>query len=117
MSSSPAPQSPHRPHYGGVVADRVDFRDRLYSPALIDVPLRIPLDDYRAFGVPILDQGNEPACTGFGLTTVAHYLLRRRKVDRDETTVSPRMFYEMAKRYDEWAGTQHKGSSCRGAVK
>jgi hypothetical protein len=27
------------------------------------------------------------------------------------------MFYEMAKRYDDWAGEQHQGSSCRGAVK
>jgi len=30
----------------------------------------IPLDDYREYGVPILDQGMEGACTGFGLATV-----------------------------------------------
>jgi Papain family cysteine protease len=117
MSSSSSPASPHRRHYGGVIADRVDFRDRMYTAGLVDVPLRIRLDEYRDFAVPILDQGNEPACTGFGLATVAHYLLRRRRVDRDETRVSPRMFYEVAKRYDEWAGEQHKGSSCRGAMK
>src|ERR1700726_542317 len=110
MSSSSSPASPHRRHYGGGIADRVDFRDRIYTPGLVDVPLRIRLDEYRDFAVPILDQGHEPACTGFGLATVAHYLLRRRKVDPDETTVSPRMIYEIAKRYDEWAGTQHKGS-------
>jgi hypothetical protein len=117
MPRSPDPASHHRNSYGGVVADPVDFRDRHYVPGLVEVPQRIRLDAYRAYGVPILDQGNEPACTGFGLATVAHYLLRRRKVDRDETRVSPRMFYEMAKRYDEWAGEQHQGSSCRGAVK
>ena len=31
--------------------------------------------------------------------------------------VSPRMLYEMAKRYDEWEGENYEGSSCRGAIK
>ena len=30
---------------------------------------------------------------------------------------SARMLYEMAKRYDEWEGTDGSGSSCRGAIK
>ncbi len=65
-------------------------------PTLIEVPTEIPLDDYREYGVPILDQGMEGACTGFGLATVAHYLLKRRKTHPDPTPVSPRMIYEMA---------------------
>jgi len=35
----------------------------------------------------------------------------------DSVDVSPRMFYEMAKRYDEWPGENYEGSSARGAVK
>lgn len=97
--------------------DLVDFRDRMYTPTLIEVPPRIDLDTYRQIGAPILDQGVEGACTGFGLATVANYLLRRRKIDRDEIAVSPRMFYQMARRYDEWPGTAYEGSSARGAMK
>lgn len=97
--------------------DTVDFRDLMYIPTLVEVPPRIPLEQYQAFGVPILSQGQEGACTGFGLATVVHYLLRTRKVDRDETNVSMRMLYEMAKRYDEYPGEAYSGSSARGAMK
>jgi hypothetical protein len=106
-----------RDEYTGVVTDKSDFRDRIYVPSLVDVPLRIPLARYRRCGVPMLDQGREASCTGFGLATVAHFLLRRRKVDPDPTPVSPRMLYEMAKRYDEWKGAEYQGSSARGAIK
>jgi C1A family cysteine protease len=51
------------------------------------------------------------------MATVAHYLLRTRALRRDEEEVSPRMAYEMAKRYDRWSGEDYSGSSCRGAVK
>ena len=97
--------------------DTLDFRDLMYVPTLHEVPLRIPLADYRKSGVPILDQGKEGACTGFGLAAVVHYLLRTRKVVPDEAAVSPRMLYEMARRYDEWPGTDYEGSSARGAMK
>lgn len=97
--------------------DTLDFRDRMYEPTLVEVPTHIALEDYRKYKVPILDQGVEGACTGFGLATVAHYLLRRRKVLPDTTAVSARMFYEMAKRYDEWSGEDYDGSSARGAMK
>ena len=89
----------------------------MYVPTLIEVPSMIPLASYRKVKVPILDQGREGACTGFGLATVANYLLRRRKVMPDKGCVSPRMLYEMAKRYDEWPGEDYDGSSARGAMK
>jgi hypothetical protein len=97
--------------------DPLDFRDQMFAPTLVEVPRRIALDSYRAIGVPILDQGSEGACTGFGLATVAHYLLLRRTQDADRVRVSSRMLYEMAKRYDEWPGENYSGSSARGAMK
>ncbi len=97
--------------------DGIDFRDQMYVPTLVEVPLRRDLADYRAVQAPILDQGREGACTGYGLAAVAHYLLRVRKIDPDTRQVSPRMFYAIARRYDEWAGEDYEGSSCRGAMK
>lgn len=97
--------------------DPLDFRDRMFQASLVEVPVNIPLDNYLAAEVPVLDQGTEGACTGFGLATVANYLLRRRKVVPDTGTVSPRMFYNLAKRYDEWPGEAYSGSSARGAMK
>jgi len=98
-------------------ADTMDFRDRMFEPTLIEVPTHIPLGDYLDYQVPILDQGQEGACTGYGLATVANYLLRRRRVIPDCTPVSPRMFYDLARRYDEWPGEDYSGSSARGAMK
>ena len=97
--------------------DTLDFRDLMYIPTLVEVGTTIPLDRYRKAGAPILDQGREGACTGFGLATVAHYLLRTRGIIPDKIDVSPWMFYTMARRYDEWAGESYDGSSCRGAMK
>ena len=97
--------------------DTADFRDLMFVPTLIEVPTTIPLADYLKFKVPVLDQGSEGACTGFGLATVANCLLLRRKVVPDAVPVSPRMFYEMARRYDEWPGENYSGSSARGAMK
>ncbi|MBC8116742.1 MAG: peptidase C1, partial [Candidatus Saccharimonas sp.] len=75
------------------------------------------MTDYRRVKVPILDQGREGACTGFALATVAHYLLRERTVRPDLKPVSPRMLYDMARRYDEFDGDDTEGSSARGAMK
>jgi hypothetical protein len=97
--------------------DTLDFRDKMYVPTLIEVPTHIPLSIYKKYKVPILDQGTEGACTGFGLATVANYLLTRRKVIPDPTPVSPRMLYELARRHDEWPGEDYSGSSARGAMK
>jgi hypothetical protein len=97
--------------------DTIDFRDLMYVPTLVEVQERIPLDAYLKVRVPVLDQGTEGACTGFGLATVVHYLLRTRDVEPDTTEVSPRMLYDMARRYDEWPGEDYEGSSARGALK
>ncbi|MBC5781529.1 peptidase C1 [Ramlibacter sp. USB13] len=97
--------------------DTLDFRDIMYVPTLIEVPTHIPLGDYLDVAVPILDQGQEGACTGYGLATVCNYLLLRRKVIPDAVPVSPRMLYHLAKRYDEWPGEKYDGSSARGAMK
>jgi Papain family cysteine protease len=97
--------------------DYVDFRDLMYIPTLYEVPSQIDVEDYKKLKVPILDQGNEGACTGFGLATVVHYLLLSRKRVSDPTEISPRMLYEMARRYDEWPGEDYAGSSARGAIK
>ena len=97
--------------------DPLDFRDRMFQASLVEVPIRIPLATYLETKVPVLNQGKEGACTGFGLATVANYLLRRRMVVPDSDSVSPRMFYNIAKRYDEWPGEAYSGSSARGAMK
>lgn len=97
--------------------DTVDFRDRMYVPTLVEVRPEMPLARWRNLKVPILDQGAEGACTGFGLATVANCLLRQIGKPADASPVSPRMIYEMAKRYDEWPGENYDGSSARGAMK
>lgn len=107
----------NQPRTFDVLPDPADFRDRLYVPTLIEVPPRIDLEQYKVAKVPVFNQGSEGACTGFALATVANCLLRRRKIDPDEEPVSPRMMYEMAKRYDEWPGERYEGSSARGAMK
>lgn len=97
--------------------DTLDFRDKMYVPSLIEVPTGRELQRYRELRIPVLDQGFEGACTGYGLATVVNYLLTTRKVVSDCNPVSPRMLYELAKRYDEWPGEGYSGSSARGAMK
>ncbi|HEX5808386.1 MAG TPA: C1 family peptidase [Anaerolineales bacterium] len=97
--------------------DTLDFRDKMYVPTLVEVPTRITLSSYKSRKIPILDQGSEGACTGFGLATVANYLLSCRKLYPDRTPVSARMLYELARRHDEWPGEDYSGSSARGAMK
>ena len=108
--------------------DRLDFRDRPYQPPLRSLPPFFPSDQTIAAFLPlytkrkrILDQGQEGACTGFGLACVINYLLFvrdfERGADADTPLVSPRMLYELARRYDEWPGERYEGSSCRGALK
>lgn len=113
--------------------DRLDVRDLPYRPPLRSLPVAYPDDGavrdflatYVAQGL-ILDQGTEGACTGFGLASVVNYLLwiryiaatgKRAAKDARFQRVSPRMLYELARRYDEWPGEDYEGSSCRGALK
>jgi papain like protease len=122
MTKRKPSQSQRRPVKAGARrldarADTLDFRDRMFEATLIEVPTERPLANYLKAAVPILDQGEEGACTGFGLATVIHYLLRTRKVVPDRGEVSPWMLYEMARRYDEWPGERDEGSSARGAMK
>ncbi len=115
--------------------DRVDLRDRPYRPPLISLPAAWPdldlavkklLPKYVKHGM-ILNQGDEGACTGFGLAAVVNYLLWSAE-NLDEygdlvkggtkvARVSERMLYHLARIYDEWPGEDYDGSSCRGAIK
>ncbi len=108
--------------------DRLDLRDLPYRPPLRSLPPRFPTEAHLQQFLPgyvaanlILDQGKQGACTGFGLACVANYLFWVRHAQEPGAAaferVSPRMFYELAKRYDEWPGTDYEGSSCRGALK
>ena len=91
--------------------DRIDVRDWFYQPTLAALPdILINVDT-----VPeVLNQGSEGACTGFALAAVVNFLLQARNLDR---RVSPRMLYEMARKYDEWPGEHYEGSSARGGMK
>lgn len=102
--------------YKGVVKDPLDLRDLKYEGSLRELPLSI---DNRAQVPFILDQGSEGACTGFGLAAVVNFILSSHADAslHTEETVSARMLYEMAKRYDEWSGENYDGSSIRGAMK
>ncbi|MFM2448339.1 MAG: hypothetical protein RIS44_789 [Pseudomonadota bacterium] len=105
--------------------DPRDLRDRPYLPPAVSLLPEFPphehihrfLPAYSKAGL-ILDQGTEGACTGFGLACVVNHM-RWRKADFPKTmhSVSPRMLYNFARRYDEYAGEDYDGSSCRGALK
>ncbi|TPN46986.1 C1 family peptidase [Mesorhizobium sp. B1-1-9] len=97
--------------------DTVDFRDTIFVPTLIRVAPVSDLATYRSHRIPVLNQGSEGACTGFGLATAANYLLRVRGENPNADEVSAWMLYTMAKRYDEWPGEDYAGSSARGAMK
>jgi len=122
-NAAPTPKLDARP-------DRLDLRDLVYRAPLRSLPARWPLDADLKKLLPayvksgrILNQGNEGACTGFGLACVTNYLYWLRHLDLPARSrklpdpVSPRMFYELAKLYDEWPGQDYEGSSCRGALK
>jgi hypothetical protein len=93
--------------------DVPDIRDRLYQPALIPIGDELRPDRSQ---LTILDQGAEGACTGFGLAAAINLQLAVKHGGRHEP-VSPRMLYEMAKRFDEWTGEDYSGSSIRGALR
>ena len=107
--------------------DRLDFRDLPYAPPLRSLAPRFPDDGLLHDWLPgyieadlVLNQGLEGACTGFGLACVINHLFWVRHLANGGgkfEQVSPRMLYELARRYDEWQGDSYEGSSCRGALK
>ncbi len=90
--------------------DLPDNRDLLYEPP----PVRLKANLLRPRKLHLLDQGREGACTGFALAAVINLLNQQRG---SRVRVSPRMLYEMARKYDEWPGEDYSGSSCRGVIK
>lgn len=116
--------------------DRIDLRDLPYRAPLKSLPQQFPAQDTIDKFLPLysvrkmlLDQGQEGACTGFGLAAVINYLrweywvrenLRAERAatyGEEPAKVSPRMLYQNARLYDEWKGEDYEGSSCRGAMK
>lgn len=94
-----------------VVKDAPDLRDRWYEPGLVQLKPHIDNSKHAV----IRDQGEDGACTGFGLAAVIDIL--NRKNGHPAFRASTRMLYEMAKHHDEWPGFRYSGSSCRGAIR
>ncbi|MDP2826347.1 MAG: C1 family peptidase [Sulfuritalea sp.] len=96
-----------------VVPDALDLRDRPYQPSIAVAPAPTFAPQ---IVLPVLNQENSSACTGFALASVVHHLQRRRETKA--RPVSPWMIYSMARRYDEFPGAaEDTGSSLRGAMK
>ncbi len=90
--------------------DVPDLRDWIYRPRLQRLPPRLDPPE----GLTIMNQHGSSACTGFSLAAAINLQYARMG---ESLRVSPRMLYEMAKRYDEWPGEHYDGSSLRGAIK
>ena len=108
-----------------VTPDTTDLRDRPYAPPPHSLAKIFPDDedvknymgDYTQAGL-ILNQGQEGACTGFGLACVINYLRwQSAGMPKKLESASPRMLYKFAKQFDEYEGENYDGSSCRGALK
>jgi len=99
-----------------VVPDRLDLRDRVYMPPVAVVP-GVTLAPKT--NIPVLDQEQTNACTGFALASVLYQLQHSAKRKRMDCCVAPFMLYSMARRYDEFPGNPDvdTGSSLRGAMK
>lgn len=93
--------------------DSPDFRDLPFRPNIALAPQPELFPEYL---LGIKNQEDSSACTGFSLSLVVEYLLRKA---RRETSpqISPYMLYSMARRYDEFPGSRDEGSSLRGALK
>lgn len=94
--------------------DAIDFRDRWYVPGISSAP---PATLFPSQPLPVKNQRDTNACTGFALALVVEHLLRRAGREH-EPAISPYMLYSMARRYDEFPGSvADEGSSLRGALK
>ncbi len=108
-----------------IVPDQLDLRDRPYLPTLRQPP---GVEMAPRLELPVLDQGQTNACTGFALASVVNFLFRRHR-DARAPQMSPFMLYSMARRYDEFPdppqsrietklrSEEDTGSSLRGAMK
>lgn len=99
-----------------VVPDRLDLRDRVYMPPVAVVP---GLTFAPKTALPVLNQKQTNACTGFALASVVYHLQHTAKRKHLDYSVAPFMLYSMARRYDEFPGDPDvdTGSSLRGAMK
>jgi hypothetical protein len=99
-----------------VVPDRLDLRDRVYMPPVAVVP---GLTLAPKTNIPVLNQKQTNACTGFALASVVYHLQYTAKRKHLDCCVAPFMLYSMARRYDEFPGDPDvdTGSSLRGAMK
>lgn len=95
--------------------DQPDFRDQRYEPPMINLPVVRSLSVFKRRGIPILNQGREGSCAGHALATVANYLLKSQR--GQEIKTSPRMLYELGKRYDQVDGEDYEGTTLRAVVK
>lgn len=93
--------------------DSIDFRDLPFRPNVAVAPKPALLPE---FTLPVKNQHDTSACTGFSLSLVVEHL--QRKAGREKAPdISPYMLYSMARRYDEFPGSRDEGSSLRGALK
>jgi hypothetical protein len=93
--------------------DTIDFRDLPFRPSVTAAPAPTL---FPRVVLPVKNQLETSACTGFSLSLVVEYLLR--KSGREPAPdISPYMLYSMARRYDEFPGSRDEGSSLRGALK
>ncbi|MGY4533499.1 hypothetical protein ACVW0Y_002631 [Pseudomonas sp. TE3786] len=106
----PAAKKPVQPKLD-VRRDSMDFRDLTYNASLTPLPDELyPVWPH----LTILNQGQQGACTGFGLAAAINYLRAGRG---QQGLVSPAMLFAMARRYDQWPGENYDYSSARGAMK
>jgi hypothetical protein len=108
------PDSPEKIFRRVAKPDAFDERDREFRPNVSVTPKAAY---YPGVRLEVKNQGETNACTGFALSTVVEYLLK--KSDREpQAAISPFMLYSMARRYDEFPGSsEDSGSSLRGALK
>lgn len=116
---TPRPRKPRElppalPFRRSAKPDAFDARDIAFRPNISVTP---KTEMIPAMGLTVKHQEETSACTGFALSTVVEYLLRRSERE-PRPAISPFMLYSMARRYDEFPGSvDDNGSSLRGALK